>query len=83
MSKNKVEVHGCIVCGRLLNVLAVYAPNGKLVGWTVTSPGGYCVPDEIQILAACETHNANDIESAHKRWQSRNEKELEDEQEDD
>ena len=82
-NKKAIEIHGCIVCGRLLNVLAVYAPNGKLVGCTVTNPGGHYVPDENQLLAACNIHTAEVIESAHKRWQSRNEKELDDEQEDD
>lgn len=83
MSENKyeVEIHGCIVCGRLLNVLAVYAPNGKLVGCTVTSPGGHCVPDETQLLAACDRHTPDEIDAAHKRWQSRNERELANEQE--
>jgi hypothetical protein len=33
MSENKkaVENHGCIVCARVFNVLAVYSPNGRLV----------------------------------------------------
>lgn len=84
MSENKdvVQTHGCIVCGRLLNVLAVYAPNGELVGCTVTSPGGHCVSDENQLLAACDTHTPDEIDVAHRRWQSRNERELADEQED-
>ena len=81
-NKNEVEIHGCIVCARLLNVLAVYTPDGRLVECAVTSPGGHCVPNEGQPLAACDTHKAEDIESAYKRWQSRNEKELDDEQED-
>jgi hypothetical protein len=81
-NKNEVEIHGCIVCARLLNVLAVYTPDGRLVECVVTSPGGHCVPNEGQPLAACDTHTAEDIESAYKRWQSRNEKELDDEQED-
>ena len=80
-NKDIVQVHGCIVCGKLLNVLAVYAPNGELISCTVTSPGGHCVGDENQLLAACDTHTAENIESAYKRWQSRNEKELDDGQE--
>jgi hypothetical protein len=79
-NKNAVENHGCIVCARIFNILAVYTPNGRLVGCTVTSPGGHRVPDEHQPLVACDTHTVEEIESAYKRWQSRNDKELDDEQ---
>jgi hypothetical protein len=84
MSENKkaVENHGCIVCARIFNILAVYTPEGRLVDCTVTNPGGHCVPDEGQPLVACDTHTAEEIEAAHKRWQSRNNKELDDEQDD-
>jgi hypothetical protein len=81
-NKNVVEMHGCIVCARLFNILAVYSPDGKLVECAVTSPGGHCVPNERQPLAACDTHTAEEIESAYKRWLSKNDKELDDEQED-
>jgi hypothetical protein len=48
----------------------------------VTSPGGHIVPDERRPLVACDTHTAGEIESAYKKWQSKNAKESEDEQED-
>jgi hypothetical protein len=80
-NKNAVEIHGCIVCARTFNVLAVYTPDGKLAGCGVTSPGGHCVPDEGQPLVACDKHTAEEIESAYKRWQSRNDKQLDNEQE--
>ena len=79
---NAVEIHGCIVCARTFNILAVYTPDGRLVDCTVTSPGGHCVPDEHQPLVACNTHTAEEIEAAYKRWQSRNDKEVDDEQDD-
>jgi hypothetical protein len=84
MSENKkaVEIHGCIVCARWFNVLAVYTPDDVLVDCKVTSPGGHCVPNEGHPLAACDTHTAEDIDAAYKRWLSRNERELADEQED-
>ena len=81
-NKNAVEIHGCIVCAKLFNVLAVYTPSGLLVDCTVTSPGGHIVPDERRPLVACDTHTAGEIESAYKKWQSKNGKESEDEQED-
>jgi len=81
-NKNAVEIHGCLVCAKLFNMLSVYTPEGKLVGCAVTSPGGHCVPDEGLPLVACDTHTVVEIEAAYKRWQSRNDKELDDEQED-
>ena len=81
-NKNVVEMHGCIVCARTFNVLAVYAPDGRLVDCAVTSPGGHCIPGERQPLVACDTHTAEKIETAHKRWQSRDSKEFDNEQED-
>ena len=79
---NAVEMHGCIVCARIFNILAVYTPDGRLVDCAVTSPGGHCVLGERQPLVACDTHTAEEIETAHKRWQSRDGKELDNEQED-
>ena len=81
-NKNVVEMHGCIVCARIFNTLAVYTQDDRLVDCSVTSPGGHCVPDEQQPLVACDTHTAEEIEAANKRWQSRNDKELDDEQDD-
>ena len=83
MSENKraVEMHGCIVCARVFTILAVYAPDGQLVGCTVTSPGGHCVSNAQRPLAACDTHTAVEIEAAYRRWQSRNGKESDNEQE--
>jgi hypothetical protein len=43
---NIVEMHGCNVCARVLNILAVYAPDGRLVDGKVLSPGCHRVPDE-------------------------------------
>ena len=75
-------MHGCIVCARTFNVLAVYTPDGRLVDCKVTSPGGHCVPGEQQPLAACDTHTAGEIETAYQRWKSRHGEEFDNEQED-
>jgi hypothetical protein len=61
---NRVEQHGCIVCGKIYNLLVVYTPSGSMVGCTVTSPGGRVVPDTIRPLAACNTHSGSEIESS-------------------
>ena len=84
MSENitVVEMHGCIVCARIFNTLAIYTPDGRLVDCTVTSPGGHCVSDERQPLVACDTHTGGEIETAYKRWKSRKVEELNDELED-
>ena len=81
-NKKTVEMHGCIVCARIFNILAVYTPDGRLVDCAVTSPGGHCVLGERQPLVACDTHTAEEIETSQKRWQSRDGKELDNEQED-
>jgi hypothetical protein len=80
---NIVEMHGCIVCARVFNILVVYSPDGRMVDCKVTSPGGHRVPDEHQALVACDTHTAEEIENAYQRWQSRNDKESDNKQEDD
>ena len=84
MSENKkvVEVHGCIVCARLFNILVVYTLEGKLLDCTVTSPGGHIVSDEQRPLVACDTHTEEAIKFAHQRWQSTNSQTSDDEQED-
>ncbi len=61
---NRVEPHGCIVCGKIYNLLVVYTPSGLMVGCTVTSPGGHPVPDAVRPLAACNTHSGAEIETA-------------------
>jgi len=78
MSENQsiIEMHGCIVCARISNILAVYTSDGKLVDCTVTSPGGHCVPDELRLLVACDTHTAGEIETAYKIWNARKVEEL-------
>ncbi|RJP51031.1 MAG: hypothetical protein C4583_09560 [Anaerolineaceae bacterium] len=70
-NKNVDEIHGCIVCAILFNVLAVYTPDGKLLDCTVTSPGGHIVSDERRPLVACDSHTAEEI-GAYKRWKSQN-----------
>jgi hypothetical protein len=67
-NKNVVEMHGCIVCARIFNMLVVYSPNGRLIDCTVTSPGGHRVPDERRPLVACDTHSIQEIDMAYKKW---------------
>lgn len=61
---NKVEVHGCIVCGKLHNLLVITTPEGKMVGYTVTSPGCHPLPGTYRPLVVCDDHTTEDIEAA-------------------
>jgi hypothetical protein len=85
MAENKIvdEIHGCIVCANLFNVLAVYTPDGKLLDSTVTSPGGHIVQNDQRLLVACDTHTAKEIEPAYKRGQTASGKKSDHEQEED
>lgn len=67
-NRNVVEIHGCIVCAKLFNILVVYSPDGQMVDCAVTSPGGHRVKDENRPLVACDTHTEKEIESAYKKW---------------
>ena len=75
------EIHGCIVCGRIFNILAVYDPGGQLVDCTVTSPGGRVVPDKRQPLVACSSHSHEVVDAAYLKWQSSKSQKPEDDQE--
>jgi hypothetical protein len=61
---NIVEQHGCIVCGRVYNLLVVYNPDGGLVDCTVISPGGKRVEDAERPLVACNKHTQEAIQAA-------------------
>jgi hypothetical protein len=77
--REEVEMHGCIVCGRVYNVLAVYSPYGSLVDWTVSSPDARILKEPEHILVACNSHSAEATEAAIKRWLSRNTEEHDEE----
>jgi hypothetical protein len=77
---NVMEQHGCIVCGKVYNVQVEYAPDGRLLDCTVTSPGGRRVPDEHWPLVACERHTETEIENAlAKHYPGKAAEDLEDE----
>jgi len=61
---NKVELHGCIVCGKLHNLLVVTTPGGKLVGYTVTGSSCHTLPGAERPLVACDGHTTAEIDAA-------------------
>lgn len=74
-NRKEVEIHGCIVCGRVYNVLAVYSPYGSLVNWTVSNSDARILKEIKHILVACNSHTDEAIETAMTRWNSRNKEE--------
>lgn len=66
-TKAKGEMHGCIVCGKLYQLLVVYDADGKYIGSKVMSAGGKEVKDADRPLAACEGHTDKEIERAVER----------------
>jgi len=65
--KAKGEMHGCIVCGKLYQLLVVHDAHGKYVGSKVMSAGGKAVKYDKRPLVACEKHTEQEIKRAIKR----------------
>lgn len=63
-NKNIVETHGCIVCGKLYDLLVIYAPDGSLVGCAPKNPDAHRVMDTERPLVACNRHTSTQIEEA-------------------
>ena len=81
-TREVIEQHGCLVCGRPHTMLVIYSPAGKFIDATVTSPGGHRVPDPAEPLAACDTHAAAEVKAALVRRKARAARKDDEEQED-
>jgi hypothetical protein len=66
-TKGKGEMHGCIVCGKLYQLLVAYDANGKYIGSKVMSAGGKEVIGASRPLVACEKHSEEEIQRAVRR----------------
>ena len=66
-SKAKGEMHGCIVCGKLYQLIVVHDANGNYIGSRIMSAGGKEVKGANRPLVACEKHTDEEIERAVKR----------------
>ncbi|HSM70203.1 MAG TPA: hypothetical protein VK851_01545 [Anaerolineales bacterium] len=64
MPQTKGEIHGCIVCGKLYQLYAVYDSDGNYIDSKIMSAGGKVVKDADRPLVACETHTQEEIERA-------------------
>jgi hypothetical protein len=69
MTEKKIttEMHGCIVCGKLYQILVVRDAQGKFTDAKMMSAGGRVVSYAHRPLAACEEHTAEEVESAVQR----------------
>ena len=63
-TKGKVEMHGCIVCGKLYQLVVAYDENRRHIGSKVMSAGGREVKGANRPLVACEKHTDEDVERA-------------------
>ena len=66
-TKGKGEMHGCIVCGKLYQLIVAYDSNGKYIGTKVMSAGGKEVKGANRPLVACEKHTDQEIGRAVER----------------
>ena len=57
-------MHGCIVCGKLYQLLVAYDSNGKYIGSKVMGADGKEVTLMDRPLVACEKHSDEEIERA-------------------
>jgi len=64
MTHAKGEMHGCIVCGKLYQLLVAYDIGGKFIGSKVMSAGGKEVTGANRPLVACDKHTEEEIERA-------------------
>lgn len=64
MTQGKVETHGCIVCGKLYQLVVAYDAFGKFIASKVMDPGGKPVKNATRPLVACEKHTDEEVERA-------------------
>ncbi len=62
--QSRNETHGCIVCGKLHQLLVVYEADGRLFDLKVMSAEGKKVSHPQRPLVACEKHTKDEIEAA-------------------
>ena len=62
--RSRTETHGCIVCGKLHQLLVVYEADGRLFDLKVMSADGRKVAHPQRPLVACEKHTQDEVESA-------------------
>jgi hypothetical protein len=61
------EPHGCIVCGKLYQMLVVRDAQGNFIEAKIMSAGGRVVKYAQRPLVACESHSQESVEAAVQR----------------
>jgi hypothetical protein len=64
---SRTETHGCIVCGKLHQMIVVYEADGRLFDFKIMSADGKKAAHPKRPLVACEKHTAAEVEAAVKR----------------
>lgn len=62
--QSRNETHGCIVCGKLHQMLVVYNADGTFFDLKVMSMDGQKVNYAKRPLVACEKHTKEEVETA-------------------
>ena len=60
-------MHGCIVCGKLYQLLVVYTADGTFLDAKLMTAGARFVEHQTRPLAACLTHSDESVERAVQR----------------
>ncbi len=63
------EQHGCIVCGKVYNLLVIYDRSGGLVDFTILSGDGKRISGYKKPLVVCKSHSEKQIQNALERWE--------------
>ena len=70
-NRNTTEPHGCVVCGKVHNMLVVYSPSGQMIDCTVVSGDGRRVYDAKKPKVACNRHSEAEVQAAQARKAAR------------
>ena len=65
---SRIELHGCLVCGRLYNLLVVTTSEGKIAGCRVMDPNCHTISRNGHLLVACNEHKEGEVEAALARY---------------
>lgn len=72
-NKTVAELHGCIVCARIFDVVTIYTPDNQLVERYISNTSaGYILPEKENTLVVCNRHTAAEVEMGYQRWLTRN-----------
>lgn len=63
----KSELHGCIVCGKLYQLLVVYGADGSFLDAKLMAAGAMLVEHQTRPLTACLIHSDESVERAVQR----------------